>query len=125
MNSMQRVANICRWIGRILGTIFVLFIVVFFFGDIAVSKGLLFPLKEPLSLGFHGLFIGLLLIVVGTLVGWRWELAGGLTALIGLSLLLVCQMFGLRGMPWFLGLPGILFLVSAALGGLEQRKVSA
>jgi hypothetical protein len=125
MNSMQRVANICRWIGRILGTIFVLFIVVFFLGDIAVSKGLLFPLKEPLSLGFHGLFFGLLLIVVGTLVGWCWELAGGLTALIWLSLLLVCQMFGLRGMPWFLGLPGILFLVSAALGGLEQRKVSA
>ena len=125
MNSMQKVANICRWTGRILGTIFVLFIVVFFFGYVVVGQGPPNPLTQPISLGFQGFLTGIFLIVVGTLVGWRWEFAGGLTALIGLSLLLVCQMNGLRGMPFFLGLPGVLYLVSVALRRLERRKESA
>ena len=125
MNSMQKVANICRWIGRILGTIFVLFIVVFFFGYVVTGHGPPNPFSQPISAGFQGFLTGIFLIVVGTLVGWRWEFAGGLTALIGLSLLLVCQMYGLKGMPFYLGLPGTLFLVSAALRRLEQRRVSA
>jgi len=98
---MQKVANICRWTGRVLGTIFVLFIVVFFFGYVVVGQGPPNLLTQPISLGFQGFLTGILLIVVGTLVGWRWEFVGGLTALIGLSLLLVCQMYGQRGMPFF------------------------
>jgi hypothetical protein len=103
----------------------VAFIVVFFVGNLAVGQGPPNPLTQPLSFWFHGPLIGIILIVVGTLVGWRWEFAGGLTALIGLSLLLVTQRYGVRGMPLFLGLPGILYLVSAALRRLERRKESA
>jgi hypothetical protein len=125
MANIQKVANICRWIGRILGTIFVLFIVVFFFGYVFTGHGPANPLTQPLSTGFQGFLAGIFLIVIGTLVGWRWEFAGGLTALIGLSLLLVCQVYGLRGIPFFLGLPGVLFLVSGALGRFERGRESA
>jgi hypothetical protein len=125
MNGMQKVANICRWIGRILGTVFVLFIVVFFFGYVVAGHGPPNPFTQPISAGFQGFFAGIFLIVVGTLIGWRWEFAGGLTALTGLVVLLVCQMYGLRGIPFFLGLPGVLFLVSAALSRLERTRNSA
>ena len=125
MNSVQKVANICRWIGRILGTIFVLFIAVFFFGYAVTSHGPPDPFSQPISAEFQGFLTGIFLIVVGTLVGWRWEFAGGLTALIGLVVLLVCQVYGLKGVPFFLGLPGVLFLVSVALRRLDRRKESA
>ena len=122
MNSLQKVANICRWTGRILGAVFVLFIVVFFFGEVVVGHGPPNPLTQSISAGFHGFFTGIILIAVGTLVGWRWEFAGGLTVLIGLSLLLICQKYGLRGMPYFLGMPGVLYLVSAAFRRLERTR---
>jgi hypothetical protein len=124
MNSMQK-GDFCRWTGRILGIILVPFIVVFFVANVAVGQGPPNPFTQPVSLWFHGPLIGTFLMVVGTLVGWRWEFAGDLTALIGLSLVLVGQKYGVRGMPLFLGLPGILYLVSVALRRLERRKEPA
>ena len=121
MNTMQK-GDFCRWTGRILGIILVSFIVVFFVGHVAAGEGPPNPFTQPLSLWFHGPLAGILLIVVGTLVGWRWEIAGGLTVVIGLSLVLATQKYGVKGMVLFLGLPGILYLVSAALRRLERRK---
>jgi hypothetical protein len=119
VNSMQK-GNFCRWTGRILGIVLVLFIVVLFVANVAVGQGPPNPFTQPLSFWFHGPLIGILLIVVGTLMGWRWEFLGGLTAVIGLSLVVVSQKYGVRGMPLFLGLPGILYLVSAALRRHER-----
>jgi hypothetical protein len=121
---MQK-GDFCRWTGRILGIISVSFIVVFFVANVAAGQGPPNPFTQPISLWFHGPLIGTFLIVIGTLVGWRWEFAGGLIAPIGLSLFLVSQKHGVRAMPLFLGLPGILYLASAALRRLERRKQSA
>jgi hypothetical protein len=118
---MQK-GDFCRWTGRVLGVILISFLVFFFFAYAAAGRGFPNPFTQPISLWFHGPLIGIILIVVGTLVGWRWEFAGGLTALIGVSWVLVSQKYGVRGMPLFLGLPGILYLVSAALRRLERRK---
>jgi len=124
MKDMQK-GDICRWTGRILGVIFISFIVFMFFSYAAAGQGFPNPFNQPISLWFHGPLAGIILMMVGTLVGWRWETAGGLTAVIGVLLILASQKYGVKGMPLFLGLPGILYLVSAALRRHEQGRVSA
>ena len=121
MSRMQR-GDFCRWTGRILGIILISFLVVFFIANVAVGQSPPNPFTQPVSMWFHGPLIGILLVVAGTLVGWRWELAGGLTAVLGVSLVLLGQKYGVKGMPLFLGLPGFLYLASAALRRFDRRS---
>jgi hypothetical protein len=124
MSNMQK-GDTCRWAGRILGVIFISFIVFMYFGYAAEGRGFPNPFQQPFSLWFHVPLVGMILIVIGTLAGWRWEFAGGLTAVIGVTLVVVTQKYGVKGMPLFLGIPGILYLVSAGLRRQERGKVSA
>src|ERR1035437_4462992 len=69
-------AGICRWAGRIIGTLLVAVVVA-----IAIGEGMPNLLDESgiVQLGF----VALALILIGILVGWRWEIAGGCLSLLG------------------------------------------
>ncbi len=119
MNTPRLFADVCRWTARVMGTLFVLLILI-----IAIGEGM------PI-LGFGQL--ALYLMMIGILVGWRWELTGGIISLAGLCLF--CLLIELtvnyapRGMTlvffFTMTLPGALYVTSALLRHYHERHISA
>ena len=74
-------------------------------------------LRRPVPVQIE--FAGMFLMLVGFLVGWRWEAVGGVMAVAGFSLFLGTEMV-VNGkspggsIPLFV-VPGVLLLVSAGL----------
>jgi hypothetical protein len=114
-NLSKRLAATCRWTGRILGSFFVLVLLAF-----AIGEGMPNPLSQPLHVQLG--FLGLGLLMVGLLAGWRWDLAGGLISLAGWVLFVVAAM---RGRPnsfvLILALPPFLLLASALFSHRNER----
>lgn len=81
-NKASLSATVCRWMARIIGTVLAASVVF-----IAIGEGMPNPMTQTaiVQLGF----VALALILVGILIGWRWELAGGSLSLVGLCLLCV------------------------------------
>ena len=112
MNTVGPPATACRWIARIVSTLLIATI-----AAIAIGEGMPNPFTRAMSpielLGFAGLS----LVVLGFLMGWRWELAGGILSIVG-----VCMLFGptvVNGrMTWFILamlVPGVLYMASRLL----------
>jgi hypothetical protein len=70
------IAKILRWAARILGTLFVLLILVF-----AVGEGV--PHLSMLGARDRLMFLALGIMLVGLVLAWRWAGIGGLLALMG------------------------------------------
>ena len=121
MNTPRRLAAVCRWTARIIGTLLVLIIVLF-----AIGEGMPNPFTQPISVQIG--FLALALVMIGILGGWRWELAGGTLSLFGWSLFVVTVMHLPRGLNWFVGalaLPGLLYVAGALLRLYNDRHQSA
>lgn len=108
MKTHAIAASICRWAARITGTLVAVMLLVF-----AIEEGV------DREFAVQASFWGLVLVGIGNVLGWRFELAGGIMALasvflVAVSILMVQGLF----IPVFyivLALPGILYLTSARI----------
>lgn len=110
--------TVCRWTARILGVLLVFFVVL-----IAVGEGMPNPFTQPLAVQMG--FLALALIMIGILVGWRWELAGGVISLAGWCLFVGSVTHFPRGVNWFiwaLAAPGLLYVSGALLRRYNKRQ---
>jgi hypothetical protein len=117
MNTPRLLPAVCRWTARIIGTLLVLLSVA-----IAIGEGMPNPLTLPAWAQI--IFLALALIMVGILIAWRWEFAGGVLSLAGFCLGIVPLNNSPRGLTWFyfaLALPGVLYVTSALLRCYEQK----
>lgn len=119
--TFKRLATLCRWAGRILGTLFVVCIV-----TIGIGEGMPNPFTQPapVQLGF----LGLAIIMAGILAGWRWDLAPAIISLAGWCLFVLAVARPPRGANPFviaLALPGLLLLASARLRRRSQDHSTA
>ena len=120
MNTTKISAALCRWAARIVGTLLVFVSVV-----IAIGEGMPNPLTQPIW--SQVIFLGLGLIMIGILLGWRLELAGGIISLAGFCVGFVPLYNSARGMTWFyftLALPGALYIASAVLRRYIEKRES-
>lgn len=111
MNTASILAAVCRWTARVCGTLLVIVTVI-----IAVGEGMPNPFTQPTWAQI--IFFALALIMLGILIGWRWELAGGIIALAGFCLGIVPLNNSPRGLTWFyfvLALPGAFYVASTLL----------
>jgi hypothetical protein len=110
MKTTRVIAGLCRWTARVIGTLQVLLIVA-----LAIGEGVPNLLaQQPLV---QAGFFALALILIGILVGWRWEATGGTLSLLGYCLFMGLLTFP-KGPTEFvaaLGLPGALYLASTIL----------
>ena len=120
-NRYKIEAAVCRWTGRLIGTVLVFITLL-----IAVGQGIPNPFTQPLGVQLG--FLALALIVGGILAGWRWDLWGGLASLSGWILFFVAVIGSPRGLNGFvaaLALPGALYLASAVLRRLAEMRPAA
>jgi len=115
-------AALCRWTARIVGAALVFLIAI-----VTLDDGIPVPAIRPLT--WDGLIaLALILMILGVLIGWRWELAGGILSLVGLCLGAVPlhnSSEGLSGFYFSLGLPGLLYASSALLRRRERKAGSS
>ena len=117
MNTPSPLAAASRWTARIIGTLLVLGTL-----TIAIGEGMPNPLTQPAWAQL--IFFALALTMIGILIGWRWELAGGILSLAGFCLGIVPLNNSPRGLTWFyfvLALPGVLYVTSALLRRYDQK----
>lgn len=104
-----------RWTGRIVGLLLVALIVVFMVGEGGPPN----ILRQPLSVQLE--LLAMLLMVIGFLLGWRWEALGGGLA-VGAFALFFGTEIAVNGkppggaIPLFV-IPGVLLLISHVLAG--------
>ena len=83
MNTGKISAAACRWTARIVGALLVLMVIA-----IAIGEGMPNPFTQPFDVQLG--FFALALIVLGILVGWRWDgrgrsLAGRMVPVLWIS----------------------------------------
>lgn len=110
---------VTRWAARISAALLLLMVATIVIGH-AVAGELPNLLSVTPAEGWQFLNFGI--IVAGLIVGFRWELAGGAAALVGLAAFHAVQIiatsrFAGGAFPWFL-VPGLLYVAS----GLSSRK---
>ncbi len=117
MKAHVIVASLCRWTARIAGILLVVVLLVFAIGE-GMPNLLTLPIWDQIA------FLGLALIMVGILLGWRFELAGGIMALVGFFLVFVSLFIGkglaLPGFFIALAMPGVLYITSVVLRRSNQ-----
>jgi len=93
---------------------------------IGIGEGLPNPFTLPLIKACE--LLSMATVMVGILLGWRYELAGGITSLAGLCILIVLLLNDTTGVgntrvSWFyvaMALPGALYITSALLRRPER-----
>ena len=119
MKAHVIVASLCRWTARIAGILLVVVLLVFALGE-GMPNLLTLPIWDQIA------FLGMALVMIGSLLGWRFELAGGIMALAGFFLVFVSLFIGkglaLTGFFIALALPGVLYLASALLRRSNQLE---
>ena|SRR5690242_2702414 len=111
-------AAACRWTARILGTLLV-------FGCVSIAIGEGLPNPHTISLPMQVMFLAFAVILIGILVAWRWEFAGGVTSLAGWCVFVVGSAISPRGlavMTVVLAVPALLYLAST---WLRRRRNAA
>jgi len=107
VKKVDRHTRIIRWIARISGSVFVLFLLMMFIGETLDSSGPLLPLAAKHVIGLL-LMLGL---IVGLVLAWRWELTGGLIAVVSIFALMLVLGNAPIGMLGF-AIPGALFIIA-------------
>jgi len=97
--------TLLRWIARVLSGLQIAFCVLSILGDQSSWETL--PMADKMSLAAMGV------ILLGMLVAWKWELAGGLTIVGGYLVLAKIKpaIWDLWAM-WIIPFIGVLFLIS-------------
>ena len=118
-----RCLNIIRWIARISALLMAVLILLFFVGE-AMAEGfeplLHLSVRESLMMvAFVDLWLGLIL-------GWRWELLGGLMTILGFASFYLLNVLFTGAFPrgpffFILAAPSLLFLYV----GLVRRRFAA
>jgi hypothetical protein len=108
-----------RWAARISGLAFTALATLFLFGE-----GFPNVFVQPTEVVLEFLALGMML--VGFLLGWRWEAIGGGLALLGFGLFCVVELivngaFPGGAIPLF-AIPGILLLISHAVSGDSRTR---
>ena len=110
LTTSKRLAALCRWTARILGTLFVVSIVI-----IGIGEGLPNPFTQslPVQLGF----LGLAILMAGILAGWGSDFTPAIISLAGWCLFFLAVVKLEKANPFVLALaiPGLLLLASAHL----------
>jgi hypothetical protein len=116
MNT-KLVANILRWIARIIGTVLVGLTLI-----LAIGEGMpnLFTQSFVIQIGF----LALALVLSGILLAWRREFPGGILSLVGWFLFVGSESVNWRHSTFFILLcvPGLLFLGSSFLRWHYEKK---
>jgi hypothetical protein len=100
--------NACRWIARTLGLLYFAFIT-WFVAAHAVNDGLPKFWQSPAAVQLD--FVALFLMVVGGIVGWKWEGVATIMILFGTGIWLLVE----QHLPWPPGLSvliGVLYAFS-------------
>jgi hypothetical protein len=111
-----------RWGARILGTLLVGLVLLFLVGE-----GV--PRLSDLPLHIVLMFVANLLCLAGFVMLWRWELPGGLLALLGIAAFYGLNYAASGRFPggWVFPLffaPGALATVAGLLAGLAKRRAA-
>jgi len=99
-------ATAVRWVARVLGTLIVLLFVF-----LTAVQGI--PSPSSLTPAERLLFVAVIVMLVGLVSAWKWELAGGLLTICGYVLFAIVEQEIL--LPWVFSLiliTGVLFLLS-------------
>lgn len=104
-NTNNKTVTIFRWIVRIISIIIVLFLILMFVGSLFNPKQSNTPSTHEL-ISFIFFPIGL---CVGLLIAWKWELIGGIIAIVSMIIFsLIIQ----STLGWIIfAIPGVLFII--------------
>ena len=99
-----------RWSARVCCGLLLVGMVLLFL----VGQGPPNPFKQPPPVQIE--FLGMILMLVGFLAGWRWEPAGGLLVLLGFAVFAATEVVVNKcppggAIPLF-AIPGVLYLLS-------------
>lgn len=113
-----------HWVTRVLATLLTIMVLVIFLGEGLSSEGSGNPFKHSLSVQLE--FLGIFIVWVGMIIGWKWEgIASGLI-IGGMMIFHIVQ--GKFWLNWTFGLfdmTGILFLLSWWLKRFQQGRVES
>jgi len=127
METNNRSSTYCRRVARGVGAVAVAMILIVAVGErVPIARVASNFASHPLTAESLGL-VGLVCVVVGLLVGWRWEIAGGVLSLVGVCAL-VEPTVHYGEITWFfafLAAPGILYLVAQILDvGASENSIA-
>jgi len=119
MNA-KLLATIFRWIARVAGTVLVGL-------TLFMARGVIPRLfTQPFVIQIY--FLALMLVLLGILVAWRWELPGGIMSFAGWVLFIVLQTVMKGGRHSLLlvlwVVPSLLFLGSSFLRRYHEKYKS-
>ena len=77
---MKRLSAIIRWISRLLGLFVIVMVIVF-----AIREGLTDPSR--LTAAEQGMFIGTIMMFLGALAAWKWQVIGPMCIFVGFGVL--------------------------------------
>ena len=117
----SRVLPIIRWVARIASGLAALLIAVIFIGE-GIADG--FEPLLHLTIRENAMMVAFFIVWLGLLLGWKWELAGGVMTIGGtVAFYLLDYLFSgtFPGGPFFfiLASPGLLFLYCGLRSGKE------
>jgi hypothetical protein len=114
-----------RWIARIVGGLFSVLVVYIAIAHLVAGQlPNLFTQPTVVQAGL----LGLVLMVIGNMAAWRWDLTGGIASLLGWGLFLVPVMHSPRSPGAFvlaMALPGALYITCAILSRHTAKQPSA
>jgi hypothetical protein len=119
---LSAIAFVARWGARILGTLLVGLVLLFLVGE-----GV--PRLSDLPLHIVLMFVAKLLCLAGFVMLWRWELPGGLLALVGIAAFYGLNYAASGRFPggWVFPLffaPGVLATIAGLLAGLAKPRAA-
>jgi hypothetical protein len=118
------IAVVLRWAGRGLGLALFAFVAWFLIAHVAAGDG---PNPFKMDAAELGLFVTLFTAVGGMLLGWRWEVVGGVLVVAGMLLFYLINQLAGGSWPsgwfiWLLPLPGVFYLVASALDSFARQR---
>jgi len=107
MTTRNALGALCRWTARVIAALLLGVFLIAFIVEGLPNLLTLSPAQQAETLAFAFVFGGIL-------IGWRWELVGGLLSLVSAGLF----QSSVGGPAWFvvaLAIPGALLITSALL----------
>ena len=113
--------TVIRWSARTLAGLLAMLILTLAIGHALSSEGLPNPFEHPLPVQLE--FAGMLVILAGMIVGWKWQKIGGLLIIGGMLIFHIIEgKFWLNWTFELFDLTGILFLLSWFLNKKVKNK---
>jgi hypothetical protein len=112
---MKKLASVIRWIARVLSALTVIFMV-----RMGIGEGL--PRPSELTSTEQMMWVGLIVMMIGALAAWKWEVAGAVVIFAGFGV--KWYAYGEYPAAWYSLFPlvGLLYLIAWML---EHKPVAA